>query len=101
MATRLEELRKLPVLDAAGRSLGEVADVVVEPEGWIVRALVIRLDRAAAHALGFGWRLEAPELPLSVLHVHEVGDAVILRDTLEQLAGLVRGPAEERDAARQ
>ena len=91
MTTTFGELRRLSVLDAAGAHLGHVEDVDIDPSDWAVRSLVVRLERHAAERLG-AKRFLAPSLvSLKIIHVHAIGDAVLLRETLDELAREMSG----------
>jgi len=96
MATTLHALRHLPVLDANGDDVGRVVDLSLDPETWRVKALVVRVHRRLAGRLGVGL-LGSRLLVLKIIHVHEVGDAVVLRDGLDDLAGVAPVAREEAE----
>lgn len=91
------ELQALPVLDAAGERIGKVLDVEFDSADWTVKSIIVRLERAAADKLGMHRMLGSVELALKIIHVHAIGDAVVLRDTVEDLARVA--PAAADDAA--
>src|SRR4051812_27719745 len=101
MTTTFEALRHLPVLDSTGAHVGKVVDVELEPDGWQVKALIVRLDRAAADQLKLKRLFGSTELALKVIHVHAVGDAVLLRDSLDDLAAIAPEAKFEAGATQQ
>jgi sporulation protein YlmC with PRC-barrel domain len=100
MVTTFEALRHLPVIDSGGEHLGRVVDLELEPEGWQVRALIVRLERAAAARLGLRKLFGQSDLALRVIHVHAIGDAVLLRDSLADLARIAPEAHAEAEVMR-
>ncbi|MBS2030776.1 MAG: PRC-barrel domain-containing protein [Deltaproteobacteria bacterium] len=86
MNATFADLQRLAVIDASGGHLGKVVDLQIDPADWTVKALVVRLERRAAERLGAKRFLAPSLLALKIIHVHAVGDAVLLRETLDELA---------------
>jgi sporulation protein YlmC with PRC-barrel domain len=80
------ELRLRSVVDASGRVVGEVDEVVVDTTSWRVKTLRVKLRRAAGVAIGAEqgiFRAGHIEVPSEM--VQSVGDAVVLRVDAREL----------------
>jgi sporulation protein YlmC with PRC-barrel domain len=74
------ELRQRTVVDAGGRVVGDVDEIVIDTSSWRVKTLRVKLRRAAGAAIGAEqsiFRAGHIEVPSDM--VQSVGDAVVLR----------------------
>ncbi|MBI4508383.1 MAG: PRC-barrel domain-containing protein [Deltaproteobacteria bacterium] len=75
-----ESLRRRAVIDSAGRLIGEVDGIFMDPEAWKIAALRIKLRREVADELGASRRTFRPAtVAVPTEMVQGLGDAVVLR----------------------
>lgn len=84
----VSELTKLNVYDSKAKLVGRVQDLVVDPKNLTLSAVVLELEDSASKAL-FGSK---PLLGKSTVHgsidlIERVGDAIILKNSVEELKG--------------
>ncbi|NUO49872.1 MAG: hypothetical protein HOV80_13540 [Polyangiaceae bacterium] len=80
------EIHQRPVIDAAGATIGEVEALLVNPTGWHVEALRVRLSREATHQVGASRGLfRGAVIDVSMAAVQSIGDTVLLRMRAEDL----------------
>jgi len=90
-----EHFRGRTVIAADGQAVGEVAALLLDTATWMIVALQIKLNKAAAEQIGAVRSLiRAATLEVPVRAVQSVGDAVLLsvptlelRDMLPEFAG--------------
>jgi sporulation protein YlmC with PRC-barrel domain len=93
MHTQFGELRERAVVDATGRVVGDVDEVIIDTSNWCVKALRVKLRRAAGAEIGAEqsiFRAGHIEVPSGM--VQSVGDAMVLRVDARALV-----PKEEVD----
>ena len=100
MLTSFHDLKNLNVVDSGGLHLGHVVDLEIDPDEWRVRALIVRLERGVAARLGLHRLLGSSDMALKIVHVHAVGDTVLLRDSLDDLARIAPEASAEAERAR-
>lgn len=98
MITTFKDFKGLAVLDARGESVGRVVDLELEPTEWSIKALLVHLDRAAAEQLGLQRLIGSTDLAIKVIHVKDVTDTVLLRETLAELAAVAPAAKHEAEA---
>lgn len=82
------------MIDAAGRVIGDVSDVVIDSDGWRIVALELRLRREAAMAIGARpGPFRSAVLDVSADAVQSMGDTIVLKHDLKHLVpGAARPP---------
>jgi sporulation protein YlmC with PRC-barrel domain len=81
------------VLDATGRSIGEVDGLMLDPQSWRVEALRVKLDKDVTeeiHAPKGMFR--AARLDIPVEFIQDVSDAVLLKGPVASLQTLEQHP---------
>jgi len=96
------DLRKMQVVGASGRVLGEIEDVEIDVATWRIATLVVVVNSSAVADLG----VDKPFWSHARIHIpiHQVSGAtetVVLRSTVEELAQLISmAKAEATDNSR-
>jgi sporulation protein YlmC with PRC-barrel domain len=73
------ELRDRTVIGADGNAIGQVAALIVDPDGWSVKSVRIKLRRNVADQVGVGHSVfHASTVDVPVRQVQSVGDALVL-----------------------
>ena len=85
------ELKGLQVMSGAGRVIGKVSDLEIDPSTWRVTGLLIKLDKDVSAELG--QKRRASQLVIQVEHVKAVSDMVLLRESIHELAAQLEGHA--------
>jgi sporulation protein YlmC with PRC-barrel domain len=79
-------IRGRTVIDAAGRAIGTVEDLLVANDGWNLQALRVKLDHAVAKDLGQRRRaFHAAVLDIPMARVLAAGDAIVLSVPVDAL----------------
>jgi sporulation protein YlmC with PRC-barrel domain len=89
------DMKGLAVVAGEGRVIGKVTDVMLDPDGWRVSGLVVKLDKEAAERLGRHKTFGSPTAVIRVEHIKGVSQTVVLHEGLTELASAV----EETHAA--
>jgi sporulation protein YlmC with PRC-barrel domain len=91
-----DSLRGRVVLAADGLAIGELERVFIDPAGWRVVSIEVKLRRDAAERLGVSRSMfHAATLEISTSLVQSTGDAVILSVPVDML----RTPAPPQETA--
>lgn len=86
-----DHLHGRAVVDATGRVIGEVAEIIIDSNTWKVDAIQVKLRREAADAIGIHrGAFRTALLDISADVIQSVGDAVVLRKD----AASLRTPVE-------
>lgn len=81
-----ESFRGRVVLSSDGVAIGEIVRLLVDPAGWRVRAIEVRLRKDAAERVGVPRSLfHGASLEISTDLVQSAGDAVLLSVPAESL----------------
>jgi sporulation protein YlmC with PRC-barrel domain len=81
-----ESFRGRVVLSSDGVAIGEIVRMLVDPDGWRVRSIEVRLRKDAAERVGVRRSLfHSASLEISTDLVQSAGDAVILSVPAESL----------------
>jgi sporulation protein YlmC with PRC-barrel domain len=81
-----ESFRGRVVLSSDGVAIGEIVHLIVDPAGWCVRSLEVRLRKDAAERVGVPRSLfHGATLEISTDLVQSAGDAVILSVPADEL----------------
>ena len=100
MVTTFHDLKNLDVVDSAGTTLGHVIELELDPSDWQIKALIVRLERSVANRLGLHRLIGNSDLALKIVHVHAVGDTVLLRDSIDDLARIAPAANAEAEQVR-
>jgi sporulation protein YlmC with PRC-barrel domain len=100
MVTTFHALKNLDVVDAGGLTLGHVVDVELDADEWKIKALIVRLERSVANRLGLHRLIGNSDLALKIVYVHALGDTVLLRDSLDDLARIAPEASAEAEHVR-
>lgn len=90
-----DNLRGRTVIASDGLSIGEIAVLFIDSDGWRVESLQVRLHKDVADRLGADrsmFHAGALEIPISM--VQSVGDAVVLGVAIDQLRQVLPGASE-------
>jgi len=96
MSVSISELQHRTVLDAGGRSIGEVDAVFFDPVSWRVTFFRVKIRRDLAHEAGVHasmFRSAHVDVPTAM--IQSIGDAVLLAVGIEALQEL---PAAQQAA---
>ena len=83
---KFSELEGRGVITSDGREIGDVADIVLDHESWIVEAIVVKLERDLLedfHMKRPMFGTQTYQVPTS--YISGVGDKVLLGKKLEEL----------------
>jgi sporulation protein YlmC with PRC-barrel domain len=88
-----EALSGRSVIDSAGRSIGEVVGLVVDPDTWRVEAIRVKLHGDVTQEIGASHgMLRAARLDVPTSFIHNVSDAVVLDGPIGTLHTLEAQP---------
>jgi sporulation protein YlmC with PRC-barrel domain len=95
-----DHVRGRSVIDASGRVIGDVDDLVIDSDGWRVVALKLRLRRDAASAIGARpGPFRSAVLDVSADAVQSMTDTIVLKHDLKHLVpGSARAPEQHPQA---
>ena len=80
------ELNGLKVFAAAMKMVGNVVDEVIDLQAYTVTDLELKLERSAARMIfGEKFTFGSPKIRVPVSAIDKIGDAVILKFTIDQL----------------
>src|SRR5687767_16019524 len=88
-----EKLRGRPVIDGSGRVVGDLDNLFFDSQSWKVESLCIRLKKEVAETIGEPhgtFKAAVIEIPVEL--VLGLGETVVLKKSLEQLARATEGP---------
>jgi sporulation protein YlmC with PRC-barrel domain len=97
-----EGLSGRAVVDATGRVIGELSELIIDTDTWKADAILVRLRRGVAGEIGVQrgpFRAAVLEVPIEA--IQSVADAVVLRRDVASLRSSERGgppPDEHRPA---
>ena len=84
--SKFSELDGKGVISSDGREIGELSDIIVDPDSWAIRKLIVKLERELLedfHMKRPMFGTQTIQLPTS--YVSGVGDKVLLNKKLEEL----------------
>lgn len=85
-----KNLRGRAVISADGKAIGEVADLLIDSDGWRVELLQVKLRKSTADQIGAPrGRFSAGTLDLPVSMIQSVGDAVVLSVPAHELRQVI------------
>ncbi len=88
-----EALSGRSVIDSAGRAIGEVEGLIIDPDSWRVVAVRVKLDREVTDEIRAPRGLfRAARLDVPVAFINSVADAVLLNGPVASLQTLERHP---------
>lgn len=89
-----EALSGRSVIDANGRSIGEVVGLLIDPETWRVEALRVKLHKDVTDEIGASHgAFRAARLDVPTQFIHNVSDAVVLSGPIATLQTLEQQPS--------
>jgi len=89
-----EALSGRSVIDASGRSIGEVVGLLIDPETWSVEALRVKLHKDVTDEIGASHgAFRAARLDVPTKFIHNVSDAVVLSGPIATLRTLEQQPS--------
>jgi len=92
------KLVKRPVYGSAGRLFGDLEDLQIDEERWLVESLVVRLESDAVAALGLEtpfWRRARLTIPARL--AREDNGVIVIGLTLDEFATLLDSDAIDAD----
>jgi sporulation protein YlmC with PRC-barrel domain len=89
-----EALSGRSVIDATGRSIGEVVALLIDPEQWRVEAVRVKLHKDVTEEIGASHgAFRAARLDVPTTFIHNVSDAVVLSGPIGALRTLEHQPS--------
>jgi sporulation protein YlmC with PRC-barrel domain len=80
------ELNGLKVFAAGMKMVGNVVDEVIDPQAYTLTDLELKLEKSAARMIfGEKFTFGSPKIRVPVSAIDKIGDAVILKFTIDQL----------------
>jgi sporulation protein YlmC with PRC-barrel domain len=89
---KITDLKGKGVITADGKTVGRLADLVIDEHNWQVVAAVVEVDPAVASLFGVKKRLlKAPRVKIAAVKIEHVADVITLRENLDQLKVELQG----------
>jgi sporulation protein YlmC with PRC-barrel domain len=80
------ELNGLKVYAAAMKMIGNVVDEMIDPQGYALTDLEVKLEKSAARTIfGESFTFGSPKVRVPVSTIDKIGDDIILKFTVDQL----------------
>ncbi len=87
----VSSIRGMKINDSGGRDVGKVTDVLIDVEGWSPPSLLIKLKKDILDTLDMkGSLLSKTELAVSMTHVEEISDWIILDKSADELGEIIQ-----------
>ncbi len=87
----LSAIRGLRINDSEGRDVGKVTDIMVDIEDWGTPSLLVKLNKDVLEPLDIeGSMLSKTELEISMRHVDEISDWIMLDKSADQLGDIIK-----------
>lgn len=88
-----EALSGRSVIDSAGRSIGEIVGLLVDPEAWRIEAVRVKLHKEVAEEIGASHgAFRAARLDVPTSFIQNISDAVVLNGPIGTLHTLEQQP---------
>ncbi|MEM2942578.1 MAG: PRC-barrel domain-containing protein [Candidatus Bathyarchaeia archaeon] len=84
------EFIKMQVYSSGMQVLGKVRDLVIDPERYALTGFIVEVERDVAKRLGAKFTMRKVKFMVPVSTVEKIGDAVILKLSVSELAGNIQ-----------
>ncbi|MEF8873468.1 MAG: PRC-barrel domain-containing protein [Candidatus Thermoplasmatota archaeon] len=86
----VSSLRGMKINDSGGRDVGKVTDILIDIENWSPPSLLVKLNKDILETLDVeGSLLSKTELAISMTHVDEISDWIILDKSADQMGEII------------